>query len=346
MPALVAKSLSLALLLAGCLFIPEHMEQSPPKIILDTDIGGDIDDLGALYALHVYADRGLCSIEAVMSSWSMEHHVSGIDAVNTYFGRGDLPVGAYKNEEPFAKEEYTWHLATNYPQDLSYDEAPDATSLYRQLLASSADTSITIVVTGRLSNLYYLFKSTADEHSDLSGLELVGQKVKACYIMGGRYPGDGGKEANFHWGGPGVSQYVIANCPRPMIFNGGKIGHINEGYGTGSRINELPASHLLRSGYQYFFTNPPDWTGMESSAKVEPWSIWDIITVQLAVTGVADYFTVVDQGYNEVDQVGVNYWRSEPDKEHSYVVPKMDPQQYAREVIEPLLLTTPQHQRK
>ena len=322
------------LLLGNCGTQPK---EAVPQIILDTDIGGDIDDLGALYALHVYADKGLCDIVAVMSSWSMAFHINGIDAVNTYFGRPDIPIGAYEDDF-FEKKEYTWFLGENFPSDLTGRAAPKATPLYRQLLAASADTSITVVVTGRLNNIYKLMQSPPDDISPLSGMELVGRKVKTFYIMGGSYSGEAKAEANFKNGGPGISKYVIDHCPRPIIFNGGEIGHASLGYATGKRMNDLPNDNILKAGYGYFFRNPPDWTGMEPSDRIQEWSIWDIITVQVAVTGVQDYFDIVETGYNDVDSTGANQWKPSPNKNQSYLVKKMNPQTYADSVIEKLLL--------
>ncbi len=313
-----------------------------PKIIFDTDIGGDIDDLGALYALHVYADKGLCDIKAVMSSWPMTHHVEGIDAVNTFFGRPDLPIGAYEDDF-FSEEEYTWHIGKEFPSDLTSEKAPKTTELYREILSQSVDTSITIVVTGRLNNIEKLFKSKADKYSDLDGLSLVDKKVKAFYIMGGFYNGDQRVESNFKWSGEGTAKYVVDNCSRPMIFNGGEIGESKFGYGTGSRINELGDNNILKAGYRFFFTNPPKWTGREPVETIEEWSIWDIITVQLAVTGVNDYFNIIGIGYNHIEHSGKNEWLASPDKEHYYVTKKINPKTYADSVIEPLFLTRPKN---
>ncbi len=324
--------------LCARILLGQSEQGTVPKIIFDTDIGGDIDDLGALYALHVYADQQLCTIEAVMSSWSMKYHVEGIDAVNTYFGRPDIPIGAHEGEV-FAKEEYTWFLGENYKSDLTHAASMNTTDLYRKLLSEAKDQSMTIVVTGRLNNIYTLFKSQADQFSPLNGMALVAKKVDRFYIMGGIYTEELKKEANFKYGGPGVSKYVVDNCPRPMIFNGGEIGSSKFGYGTGIRINEWQEEHILKAGYGYFFRKPPEWTGLQPSDTIAPWSIWDIITVQVAVTGANDYFDVVEEGYNEVAEDGSNRWHTEPDKEHTYLVAKMNPKTYADTVIEPLLMT-------
>jgi hypothetical protein len=311
-----------------------------PNIIFDTDIGGDIDDLGALYALHVFADSGLCSIAGVMCSWPMKYHPGGIDAVNTFFGRGDIPVGLI-DEDPFAKEQYTWHLAQHFPNNLTFENAPKATWLYRKLLSNAADTGITIVAVGRLHNLYYLFKSGPDTLSPVNGIDLVKMKVKEFYIMGGFYESAYRDEANFYSEGNNFTKKVIDYCPRPITFNGGEIGDKIKGYSTGKNLNFLPDSHLLKTGYGWFFKNPPKWAGIAPSDSILEWSIWDIVTVQLAVTGVRNYFNLVTKGYNFIDSNGKNSWKSAPDKDHRYVVKKMDPKLYADSVIEKLLLVPP-----
>jgi hypothetical protein len=319
-----------------------YSEPNVPNIIFDTDIGGDIDDLGALYALNVYADSGLCKIAGVMCSWPMAHHPAGIDAVNTFFGRDDVPVGII-DEAPFSNEQYTWYLAKNFKSDLIYEKTPKSTALYRKLLTNSADTSITIVTVGRLHNLYYLFQSGTDSISPLNGVELVRQKVKEFYMMGGRYDKEHQGEANFYSGGHNFTKYVVDNCPRPITFNGGEIGDKKMGYSTGFNINKLPSNHILKAGYNYFFKYPPEWSAISPSDSILEWSIWDIITVQLAVTGLKNYFDVVNIGYNSIDSTGINTWKSIQDKDHNYVVKKMDPKQYADSVIEKLLLVEPKY---
>jgi len=46
------------------LILCSQLSFSQPKIIFDTDIGGDADDLGALAMLHNYVKRGDCELLA------------------------------------------------------------------------------------------------------------------------------------------------------------------------------------------------------------------------------------------------------------------------------------------
>ena len=65
---------------------------SQVKVIFDTDLGGDADDLGALVMLNNFIDKGEIELLAVMS-WSTEKYVvSAIDAVNRFYGHNDIPV--------------------------------------------------------------------------------------------------------------------------------------------------------------------------------------------------------------------------------------------------------------
>ncbi|WP_229214138.1 hypothetical protein [Dyadobacter flavalbus] len=65
-------------------------------IILDTDIGPDYDDVGAMAVMHALADRGEAKPLAVISCNKNELVVPTIEIINTFFGRPELPTGAPK----------------------------------------------------------------------------------------------------------------------------------------------------------------------------------------------------------------------------------------------------------
>ena len=78
-----------------------------------------------------------------------------------------------------------------------YTALPDGWKLHRQLLASQPDHSVSICSLGFVTCLAELLESVADEYSPLNGVELVRQKVKRLYLVGG----------NFHT--PPVAEYNI-----------------------------------------------------------------------------------------------------------------------------------------
>ena len=70
----------------------------PVNLILDTDLGPDYDDVGAMALMHALADSGQVNILATLSSNHDERVVPCIEVLNTYFNRPDIPVGAPKSE--------------------------------------------------------------------------------------------------------------------------------------------------------------------------------------------------------------------------------------------------------
>ncbi|MEL6894852.1 MAG: nucleoside hydrolase, partial [Planctomycetota bacterium] len=67
--------------------------QAPVPVVFDTDISGDVDDVLALAMLHALADRGECEIRAVTISKINPLTAPFVDAVNTYYGRPEIPIG-------------------------------------------------------------------------------------------------------------------------------------------------------------------------------------------------------------------------------------------------------------
>ena len=63
-------------------------------VIFDTDMGNDIDDALALAMLHALSDRGECELIGVTLTNAHPAAVPYIQAINRFYGRGDLPVGA------------------------------------------------------------------------------------------------------------------------------------------------------------------------------------------------------------------------------------------------------------
>jgi hypothetical protein len=81
----------------GCTNKTKVNSDQPIRIIFDSDLGPDYDDVGALAFLHAMADSGKVEILATLASNKHELVVPAINVINTYFGRGELPVGEPKS---------------------------------------------------------------------------------------------------------------------------------------------------------------------------------------------------------------------------------------------------------
>src|ERR1700685_3912384 len=145
-----------AWVLMFCLFATHLFaaERHPVPVILDTDMAGDVDDVGSVAVLHALANRGEAKILAmgvcVKNPWT---HLC-LDALNTYFQRPEIPLGVVKGPAFKERSAYARQIAQEYPHALKRaEDAPDAAALYRQVLARQPDRSVVIVSIGFLTNL-------------------------------------------------------------------------------------------------------------------------------------------------------------------------------------------------
>jgi len=248
------------------------------KIVYDTDMDTDCDDAGALAILHALADRGEAEILATVVSSRYRWSVPCVEAINRYYGRPDLPIGAPKTEWADTARRgsrYARQIAEQYATRLkSNDDAPDAVDVYRRVLAAQDDASVVIVTVGYLTNIRDLLASKADAISSLDGPALVRKKVSRRVCMGGRYPEtlNPGVFGNFK---PDPSSAVIAarDWPGSIYFTG-----LGENIQTGGRLHETPADNPVRRVYKLYLRD----------RKTRP--SWDPIGVLLGVRSKADFW--------------------------------------------------------
>ncbi len=265
-----------------------------PRIILDTDMATDIDDVGAVACLHHLADEGKCEILAMGSSTRGNASVAVLEVMNAKVGR-EVPIGGYR---PVRKEGEGKRrvddgcrvelegFVKKYAKLVKHgnaDGAPDAVEVYRKALAGAADGSVTFICIGYLSNMARLLKSTADGVSGLSGKELVARKVKRLYVMGCTRKA-GGSEWNVR-GDVGAAKFVLEEAGVPIVVSDFELGKdILTGEGVGGVVGEVyPKGHRHQS--------------------------WDPVTVVAAIC--PEYFEVERGSYRIVGAKGENEWKAD-----------------------------------
>ena len=316
------------ILSVGCRSDVSLIHKQAVPIIFDTDIGTDVDDAGALAILHVLADQGEARILATVSANRNRWCAPAIDVINTYYGRGHIPVGSSRTgPDP---EEWYHDSVDDYPHDLtSGDQAPDAVALYRGILSAQPDQSVTIVVVGWLTNMADLLESKPDQYSPLTGKQIVEAKVKELVSMGGRWPNSRKDEGEYNFRMDAAAAHkVIRDWPGKITFTG-----LGRDVMTGARlVAEGPEDNPVPAFYRNFF----------KGHKVSERSSWDLIAVLYAVRGLSDYFTAVSEGKCISKEDGSNQWIPGPPSNHAYLVYRMRRPELAA-VIEDLLLTPPSH---
>jgi inosine-uridine nucleoside N-ribohydrolase len=288
----------------------------PVKIIFDTDMESDVDDVAALAMLHGFANRGEAEILATISSSLNPWSAPTIDVINTYFERPDIPIGNVKTFGVYRNSNYARIISEKYPQDIGLGEdAPDAIDIYRKILNEQPDTSVIIVTVGYLSNLYDLLKSKPDKFSSLTGLELVETKVKHIVCMGGRYPlqQDPGRWGNFK-PDPRAVQYIATSWPTDIIFTAG--GIFADAIPTGKILfrPDIKTNNPISEAYQIFLKGRN--RNYHHSA--------DLIAVYVAIKGHQPYFKVIKEGYNHIFENGTQVWRLEPDNPKHFIIAEFE----------------------
>jgi hypothetical protein len=299
----------------------------PCRVVFDTDIMGDVDDVGAVAVLHALADAGEAEILAMGVSSTHDWSPPCLSALNSYFGRPDIPIGVLKGAGWEKESRYVRQVAEEFPRRLeSAAAAPDATELYRRVLAAQPDGSVVFVSVGMLTNLRNLLASPPDQLAPMTGRELVKRKVKLWVCMGGTFPQ--GREYNL-FKDAAASAYAVSNWPGRAVFSGYEIGdRIRTGAGTAG----LPTNSPVRRAYTLY-------NGLKNRQS------WDQTAVLYAVRGSggsADALWAVQAGGTlEINpQDGSNRWNAAADGGHAYLVEKESPEKITR-IIEDLMLQQP-----
>lgn len=272
-------------------------QQRPVNIIFDSDMGPDYDDVGAITILHALADKGEAKILATVASTRYDGVAGVMNVFNTYFKRPHIPIGIPKNGLELRDwQHWSDTLLAKYPHKIkSNDEVPDAVEVYRKILASRPDHSVTIVTVGFLTNLSNLLNTNADEYSKLNGKELVARKVKLLVCMAGRFPS--GYEFNLMKDAK-ASQNVYANWPTQIILSGFEIGEkILAGIPLihNDAIKNSPVKDVFRIAIPMA---KEDSLGRKS---------WDETAVLVAIKGYSSFYTL-NHGRMSVADDGKNSW--------------------------------------
>lgn len=285
--------------------VPEHRGRAgrePVPIIFDTDMGSDCDDVGALALLHTYADRNRARIlGCIYSSGKVPYGGGVIDAINTYYGRADIPVGtnhATDIGDPVDKmnAEKLIQDRSRFGNTIVHNrDAEEMTRLNRRLLAEQRYQSVVYVTVGHTEGLYNLLVSEPDAISPLNGMDLVRQKVKCWVALGALAAqndrGDYGKDWNFCFNGTArCTKFLVENFPRPVAYVTGGTNVL-----TGKSLRNTPPGNIVRAAYE-------EWLGHFQQKTLEDQRpSWDLVAVYYAVEGLGDYLAQESNGCLEVD---------------------------------------------
>lgn len=259
---------------------------SPPsavRLIVDTDFGQWWDDVAALAMLHAAADAGRVRILGMMSDVDNPWNAAGLDALNTWYGRPDIPIGV-PQQAVTVDENYSRLLATTFPHT---GRPEPAVELYRRLLRRQPDHSVVILSIGALTNLAHLQQVDPG---------LVARKVARTVIMGGEYPRATTAEWNFGLDLAATRQ-VVARWPTGTVYDGFEVGaRVFAGNGV---CAAHPAGSPVRAAFDLLY----------GCANTQAEGTWDPTATHYALFGTDRVYRIAGAGgHNAVTPDGLNRW--------------------------------------
>ncbi len=288
----------------------------PVRLIFDTDIGNDVDDVLALGMIHALVSRGACDLIAV--TVTKDHELAGpfADAVNTFYGRPHIPIGVVRDGATRDEGKFLGMVRDGdkpgYPHALKRSaDAPDAVALLRKVLAAQPDGSVVIAQVGFATNLARLLTSPPDTLCPLTGKELATRKVKFVSAMFGAYKPDGGtnthREFNVIEDLPAAKKFA-ADWPTPIVFSGFEVG-LAVTYPAVSIEKDFGycKHHPLAEAYRRYDPPPHE----------RP--CWDLTSVLYAVYPDRGYFGLSRPGRVTVGDDGVTRFAASDKGTHRYL---------------------------
>ena len=293
------------------------------KVIFDTDIGSDCDDAGAMAVLHRLADEGeLTILGTIFSSNANPYGVGVCAAINSYYGRADIPLAQLHATDTIGdfREAYSKAIARDtetYGHSV-VNSGADLVKTYRELLSGQTDKSVTIVSVGHPVGLYHLI-------NDPEGKRLVTEKVTKWIAMTHT---DTLPQNDWNFGKNGTAPYlktVLANWPTDVYFSGAGKDII-----TGNKkLPMVEEGNPVKEAYRLWGNN----------ALVKGRSSWDQIAVLFAAR--PEYFDV-QPGTLSQNDAWETQW--EPGTQHHpahYKIMPNRPNDEMAEIIEDLMSAPP-----
>lgn len=292
------------------------------RIIIDTDIGPDCDDVGAIALANIYENYNLCNIIGIGHCTSNQYGAGTIDVICGFYGHPNIAIGTYYGNGFLADENcmrYNQKITMQFPNRYRTQKPEEVVSMYRRLLSCQEDHSITFVAIGPLNNLAALIESKADVYSELDGYNLVSKKVSSLVSMGGIFhsgneeqeaitereiqcPIDEYKEFNIYCDIKSA-QKIAERWPTSKTFLGFELGLMKTGIPCDVAV---PDNHPVKMAYDLYTED-----GLRQS--------WDLLTMEYAIDESSKHYILSEPGNINFDNEGHTIWKKNKYGKDKYV---------------------------
>ena len=300
------------------------------KIILNTDLGCDVDDVGAVALLNTFSNLKETTVLGITHCTSNKYAVYCTEIINDYYNN-NFRLGVYNGEEFLEKDNYAEKVSEKfYKGPMSDWKYQDSLELLVKTLYDATDNSITLVNIGQLNIFNKLLEFKPSSIIPVSGYELLKKKVKECIIMGGYF-----------------------NKPeKPIIFEGAE--YITE-YNI---VTDIPSSKNFIENSPCKITFIDFYLGLciktmqplliednENNPITYAYKVygkgaresWDLLTIYYAVRCLDNIFTQSELGNVIVTKIGETKFISDPNGRHRYLKFKQKPE-VIKQMLDTLIL--------
>lgn len=138
---------------------------APQRVILDTDIGNDVDDALALAMLYDYQAAGRADVAAVLVNKDCKYSPMFVSLMNDYYGF-NFPIGMIRDGKEKPEYKYVGKICRMANPDGTYkysrsvdadSDIADSVKLARKVLSESADGGVVYISIGFSTNIARLF---------------------------------------------------------------------------------------------------------------------------------------------------------------------------------------------
>lgn len=269
-------------------------------VILDTDIGPDCDDAGAIALLATLADKYKLPVLGIVNCSSNRFGNGAIRAISEFCSL-KTEIAQYEDSGLFPDENlYNKHITEKYLE--GREDALDAHSalkFYKEKLKQAQDNSVVIITIGFLNNIARLIEECP---------ELVEKKVNAIVSMAGKAPA--GKEFNIT-SDIKSAKTVFEKFPNTIVCSGFEVGEkVLTGY-----VDEPSnaSTNPIYDSYRLY---------VKSKDKRHLRPSWDLTAVQFAFEGAGEFYKVSPPCKITVEDDGTTAFVHERSSNRYYLINK------------------------
>lgn len=267
-------------------------------LLIDTDIGSDCDDAGALAIANQSVSHHNCEILGITHVATSKEGLALVDIIDRFYGHPNIPLGV--NQTGHFLDDHRYRSFANdvfqcYSSPyLGETKAEEAVTLLRRVLAVHKD--VTLVCIGPLVNLAHLLLSPGDAVSSLTGQELAKRSCSEVVIMGGSFlPSYINPEYNVS-ASIESTQSVASLLTVPCVFVPFEAGdHVFSG---GKLVQEHAHDNPVALAYEIFAH------GARES--------WDLVTMDYGIYGVQDCYSLSEKGQVTITEQGQTLFHASP----------------------------------